>query len=76
MSGREKWVWQPGMLERVDGLEPCQRVPHEPHPDEHGSCPGYGPTTETERRVDALLEEAAFEVGDDAYGDWFWGVDR
>ena len=75
---RERFIWQPGMLERVDGPEPCQRVPHEPHADEHGNRPGF--TVELsaaeERRVEELLEEAHFDVGEDTYGDWHSGVDR
>ena len=76
MSGdREKWVWQPNMLERVDHLEPCERVPHEPHADEYGSCPGFTVelSAEEERHVEELLEEAHFDVGEDSYGDWFSG---
>jgi hypothetical protein len=33
-------------------------------------------TPEEEREVDRRLEEAAFDVGEDTYGDWFSGPDR
>jgi hypothetical protein len=69
---RERFTWTPDLLERVDHLEPCERVPHEPHADEHGSCPGFA-TGEDEREVERRLEEAHFDVGEDSYGDWFSG---
>jgi hypothetical protein len=67
MTG-ERFVWQPGMLERVEGLEPCEQVPHEPHAEEHGSCPGF-----IDLDVERRLEDAHFDVGEDSYGDWFSG---
>ena len=75
---RERFTWTPDMLQRVDGLEPCQQVPHEPHDDEHGSCPGYRLqlTPNEERQVEGRLEAAHFDVGEDDYGDWFSGADR
>jgi hypothetical protein len=75
---RERFTWQPGMLKRVDGLEPCERVHHEPHADEYGSCPGYRVelTPDEERDVDRRLEAEAFDIGPDDYGDWHSGADR
>jgi hypothetical protein len=73
---RERFTWTPDMLGRVEGLlEPCERVPHAPHFDEYGSCPGYSGelTPEEERHVEELLEDAHFDVGEDSYGDWFSG---
>jgi hypothetical protein len=57
MSGdRENWVWQPDMLEVVEGTVEL--------------------TPEEERRVEELLEEAHFDVGEDDYGDWHSGADQ